>query len=127
MKSFQITVFGQGYKVSICSMEEEPGLENCSGFTDHSVHEIGILDKRPAIGRPDSMKDQYAFMKAILRHEIMHAALFECGITEEQRLDHERLADWYEIKAHALHAIVVDAESKFDQVMHNIMVTSGAQ
>lgn len=114
MITFEINIFGQPYSVRIGKRGEMPPcLKDKSGYCDRSIHEIGIREIRnsPQFG---DMQDLAARMKETLRHEIVHAALFESGLIDNRNYDHEEIADWLSIKAHALHEIMADAERMLD-------------
>jgi predicted Fe-S protein YdhL (DUF1289 family) len=114
MTLFEINVFGQPYTVRIGKRNEMPScMKDKSGYTDRSIHEIGIWEIRNSTQHND-MQDLASKMKETLRHEIVHAALFESGLLDNRNYDHEEIADWLSIKAHALHEIMADAERMLD-------------
>lgn len=117
MKQFKINIFGSDWTVSVGTHDELPtmGYES-QGFTDETVREIAIELIVIEIER-GNVKDIHARMKETLRHEIAHAALVECAMRNNRSFDHEQIADWICCKHHALHAVIVDAEAKFDQIM----------
>jgi len=114
MIAFEINIFGQPYTVRIGKRNEMPPcLKDRSGYADRSIHEIGIWEIRNSTQHND-MQDLAAKMKETLRHEIVHAALFESGLLDNRSYEHEEIADWLSIKAHALHEIMADAERMLD-------------
>lgn len=117
MKQFPLDIFGSRWVVLIGSHAEIPDMgKNDSGSTDFTVREIAIEDMTGTEG-PGRWKDMNAGMKETLRHEIAHAALIECGLCTNRTFDHEQVADWMATKVHALHAVIVYAESTFDLIM----------
>jgi hypothetical protein len=117
MKQFTINIFGSEWTVRIGTHDELPSMGyDARGFTDLTVREIGVeeIGREGERGRLKNMSER---MKETLRHEIAHAALIECSLLDNRDFNHEQIADWVCTKHHALHAIIVDAESKFDQVM----------
>ena len=117
MKQFSINIFGSKWTVQIGSYGELMHLDiGDSGSADPTVREIAIEDLTGTEGR-GRWKDMNAGMKETLRHEIAHAALLECGLANNRSFNHEQVADWIMTKHHALHTVIVDAESKLDQVM----------
>ena len=73
-------------------MQEDTKLEDMAGYCDSSVKEIVICN--PTTCR-DSKKDIESVRKKIVRHEIIHAFLFESGldVNSDWGTD-ETLVDW---------------------------------
>ena len=71
-----VVVLGQEYKIYMNVPDEEDAtLEKCSGYCDKTDHRI-------VIGKIDgcNLGEPMAYVKYVLRHEIIHAFLFESGI-----------------------------------------------
>lgn len=96
--SLKINVLGTGYTIKELSEQECEGLKNCDGFCDKTIKEIVISKK------PDScdLGDWEWYRKKILRHEIIHAFLFESGLHENwehnQYGQEETTVDWIAIQ-----------------------------
>ena len=117
MKQFEISVFGNKWTVQVGTHDEIPDMcKDNAGETDYTAKGISIEDLTGTEG-PGRLKYMNVAMKETLRHEITHAALFECGLAGNRRFDHEQIADWLMVKHYALHDIIVDAESKFDKLI----------
>ena len=96
-----VNILGTDYKViRKASNEDYPQLEQCNGFTDCSVKLIVVakFDEDEM-----SMKDLEWCEKKTLRHEIIHAFLFESGLgensTESQSwATNEEMVDFFAIQ-----------------------------
>lgn len=86
-----VPICGARYRVFYSTAEEDPRFDelDCSGYCEVYAKEIHV--KR--IDRNDPMKaecvDQYE--DKVLRHEVLHAFLFECG--QSDYWEDERLVD----------------------------------
>lgn len=86
-----VNVLGTPYTVTKKNMVEEPELEQCDGFCDHTTKSIVISD---IIERPGSVEDLDTYTKGVIRHELVHAFLFESGLGSESWGKDEEIVDW---------------------------------
>ena len=77
----KVNVLGTEYTI------EEKKLEECDGYCDHSTKEIKITEKTGDIG------DFPRYQRKVMRHELIHAFLFESGLCQEFGHD-EVTIDW---------------------------------
>ena len=70
---------------------EERELEQCDGFCDHTTKSIVISD---IIERPGSVEDLDTYIKGVIRHELVHAFLFESGLGADSWGINEEIVDW---------------------------------
>ena len=72
-----LSVLGTDYRIFPDVPEaEDPLLKECSGYCDKTSHKIAICEKEE-----DANLDDYAaYRRRVLRHEIIHAFLFESGL-----------------------------------------------
>ena len=68
----KIDVLGTEYTIV------EKHLDDCDGYCDKTTHEIAITSK----DENTNLGDFEQYRKKILRHEIIHAFLFESGLHE---------------------------------------------
>lgn len=96
-----VNILGTDYKV-ICKASDEdyPQLKHWDGFTDSSVKLIVVakFDEDEM-----SMIDLEWYEKKILRHEIIHAFLFESGLAENSATSqswatNEEMVDFFAIQ-----------------------------
>ena len=76
MKKKKVNVLGTDYTICFDVSENEMPV-NADGCTDHSTKEIKIAVMK---AEQDSLGDLEAYKKQVLRHEIVHAFLFESGL-----------------------------------------------
>lgn len=92
----KVNILGTTYSIEYVSEESDSRIEECYGFTDSSVKEIGI---RRLEEQADSLKDMKSFEKKVARHEIVHAFMEESGLREECSFArNEELIDWIAIQ-----------------------------
>lgn len=92
-----VSILGTEYNVYLNVRENDDAiLKEADGYTDKTSHKIVIADKNAE----SDLDDYAAHMKKVLRHEIIHAFLFESGLgacavwqTDEQEHP-EQLVDW---------------------------------
>ena len=89
----KINVLGTKYTVEQLSPEKDGELLNCDGYCDKTTKRIVIAEQAP-----DSNLGNYeVYRRKVLRHEIIHAFLFESGLHENFTHDtghDETYVDW---------------------------------
>lgn len=91
----KVNILGTDYSIEERSIEEDALLNNMDGYCDRSIHLIVI--SKPS---PDAdLGDFEWYKKKIMRHEIIHAFLYESGIGEcyqsaKQHGHDETMVDW---------------------------------
>lgn len=116
---FEIEILGSDWKVKLKKMSDDERLgNNATGFTDWTMREIVIMDIRgdTSLGNP------CRFMKKVLRHELVHAFMFESGLGddwEHQESGHdETVVDWIALQLHKLDLACITAESKLTALLN---------
>lgn len=100
-----VHIMGEMWVVKFLTEEEDPRLSDRLGLCDTSCREIVIAKELSG----DS-KNLTAIHKKIVRHEIIHAFLFECG------LDHgshspvawgvdEEITDWFALNGGKIYLV----------------------
>lgn len=88
----KINVLGTEYDVEMLEERDETmGTVNCDGYTDFSSKEIKVLK---AEEKPGNQKDIFKYQNTVLRHEIIHAFLYECGIDHGMQFHNEECVDF---------------------------------
>lgn len=98
----EANILGTEYKIFMKSEEQEPRLKENWGFTDFHTKEIYIhddIDKET----DNSCKNLKDFKNKVLRHEILHAFLYESGLRENSKssmawAENEEMIDWFAIQ-----------------------------
>ena len=74
----KIDVLGTKYTILEKSRTQDPALCECDGYCDKTSHKIVITTKDDDC----NLDDFNVYRKKVLRHEIIHAFLFESGLHE---------------------------------------------
>ena len=106
----KINVLGTTYIVGASRPDEDKNLDNVDAYCDHTTKRIVVNNdyiKGATIGNPEY------YMKKVLRHEIIHAFMYESGLDEQATFDDEhfeQMVDWIAIQHEKLHAIYEQLE-----------------
>lgn len=89
-----IDILGTKYKIIEKSCEDDKLLEECDGYCDWTTKTIVV--EREMVG---TLGDMDSYVKQVTRHEIVHAFLFESGLSQaSQPVDawarNEEMVDW---------------------------------
>ena len=103
MESRKINILGTEWKIVTCKEEESELLNGkCrDGCTDNSTRTIWICEKKDDC----ELQDYEMWKKLALRHEILHAFLFESGLdassiaTYGPWANNEEMVDWFAIQS----------------------------
>lgn len=98
MVGMRIDVLGVEYTVEKKTKAENPFLETCDGYCDKTSCCIVVATKDDECNIADF--DRY--QKKVMRHEIIHAFLFESGLAENWKHEEwghdETVIDWFAIQ-----------------------------
>lgn len=99
MKAFsKVNVLGTQYTIYKDTTElDRPFISGADGITDFTTKEIFIapLDD----GDPNNMQAMEHYEKRTIRHELIHAILFESGLDHNSKWGRdEELVDWIAIQ-----------------------------
>lgn len=95
MKS-KINILGTEYTINTVKREDDPKLSGFDGYCDVTTKEIVLCQVEQD---KDSVKDLDRYMNGVLRHEIVHAFLFESGLHAESFAMDETCVDWIALQA----------------------------
>lgn len=84
----KINVLGTEYKIIKATEEEDKKLKTASGYCDHTTKEIVIEDIDKMEKDEHTVGNLKVHEDRVLRHEIIHAFLFESG------LGHDTSCSW---------------------------------
>ena len=88
-----VNVLGVKYSIAFVSEEKEPRLKDCDGFCDETTKEIVVENYKR--GEPGSKGKLELQEQKHIRHEIVHAFLFESGLAENSEwATNEEMVDW---------------------------------
>ena len=93
----KINILGTEYEiVKNAKTEEYPQLNKSDGYTDFSIKKIVVADFEPD---EDCVEDLQWYKNKVLRHEIVHAFIYESGLAENcEWARNEELTDWIAIQ-----------------------------
>ena len=94
-ESRSVLILGTKYTIKEQSVTENELLNNCDGYCDWTTKEIVV--EREMEG---TLGDMEAYIRKVLRHEIIHAFLFESGLAEascgsDAWAKNEEMVDWF--------------------------------
>lgn len=117
-----IDILGQEYKVIENSPDEDPKLKDADGYMDHSVHEIVIFDG--TVQHPEkAIKNMQVYKEKVLRHEIVHAFLYESGLQDSSVWNdehQEQMVDWFAIQLPKIINVLIELKAAdFKRCMRN--------
>lgn len=73
----KVSVLGTEYSLYLdVSPEDDPLLEDMSGYCDKTVKRIVVADR----AKDSDLADWMDYRKTVMRHELIHAFLFESGL-----------------------------------------------
>lgn len=94
----RVNILGTEYEISGKTKEEDPFLEKCDGYCDKSSRKIVVLSKDEG----SEFEDFEWYRKKVLRHELIHAFLYESGLhenwTHPQYGHDETYVDWIAVQ-----------------------------
>lgn len=95
MLNVTINVLGTDYTVSEKSKVEDSFLEQCDGYCDKTSKKIVVK----AYDKSCELDNFPVYQKQCIRHEIIHAFLFESGLHQNFKHDEwghdETMIDWF--------------------------------
>lgn len=72
-------VLGTEYEIIISNERDDPKLEGADGYCDETVHLIVVDELKPDQFTKHDLKNH---QNKVIRHELIHAFLFESGLCE---------------------------------------------
>ena len=99
-----VNILGTEYKVVLGNKTKYPVLEIMDGCADTSIKRLLIDDASFVRDEVDAKQDMDSYIKEVLRHEIIHAFLFESGLEgNTSSVDHwansEEIVDWFALQS----------------------------
>lgn len=107
----QVSILGCPYEVEYRYKADDLGLLDCDGYCDTSTKRI-VVKKYSEEDRkdPNSLGDLDAYKKKCTRHEIVHAFMYESGLSvnaldyEGAWARNEEMVDWFAIQGPKIYA-----------------------
>lgn len=103
-KEQKVNILGVDYIIKEQSESENELLKGCDGYCDWTTKEIVI--ERETFG---TLGDMEAYIRKVLRHEIVHAFFLESGLHEssggcEAWASNEAMVDWFARQGQKIYA-----------------------
>lgn len=95
-----VSILGTMYAIRPLTQDEDEHLKDVDGYCDYYAKVIAVQKIEKTT--PDSTANPGAYMKHIVRHEIVHAFLFESGVSSDSMqteawATNEEMVDWFAI------------------------------
>ena len=94
----KINVLGTEYTVEVVQKKDDTFLEKCDGYCDKTSKRIVVRAK----DNENELDSYDVYLKTIIRHEIIHAFLFESGLhnnfTHPEYGHDETMVDWVAVQ-----------------------------
>lgn len=109
----KINILGTEWELKDKTEEQEPKLETCDGYCDHTSKEIVIRILEPD---KNSVSDLEYYRRKVMRHEIIHAFLFESGLhNNSEAVDawatNEEMVDWIAFQGPKIYKVWQEANA----------------
>lgn len=92
----EVNVLGTSYRIEELKMSEDVILEECDGYCDTSIKKIVVAEM---IKGKNSIEDIDSHRRKVIRHELVHAFLFESGLhVNSEWARSEEMVDWLAIQ-----------------------------
>lgn len=97
----KINILGSEWTIEIKRREDDENLGSIDGYTDTSIKTIVVEDMQQGEGSKASLAE---YTKQVIRHELIHAFLFESGLeansfSTECWAMNEEMVDWLAIQS----------------------------
>ena len=106
----KVSILGTEYTIEIKKKEDDKFLERMDGYCDKTSHRIVVVTK-PEDNELDFFEE---YQKKVIRHEIIHAFLFESGLHENFKHDEfghdETMIDWIAVQFPKMIQVFQEAE-----------------
>lgn len=93
----KVDVLGTTYEIKVIGSDKDAYLNDMDGYCDETVKTIVVDDMQDVGG--NSKKELKVYQNNVMRHELIHAFLFESGLSNSSTwAQNEELVDWIAIQ-----------------------------
>ena len=110
----KISILGTDYDLEIVARSSDPTMIG-DGYVDTSIKKIRVADMLEEDSR-QAKKDLKKYQQDVIRHEIIHAFLYESGLDSESWGRDEMIVDWIALQYPKIARAVAQAEIACGQV-----------
>ena len=89
-----VDVLGTKYTIKESDKVKDLNLENCDGYCDHTTKTIVIDTFQNYQGQTGVLDNLDVYRNKVIRHELIHAFLFESGLGSSSWAKDEEIVDW---------------------------------
>ena len=113
MIAYSVTILGTAWKIVLRKKKEDAYLKGIGGYCDNTIKTIVIRKQRKS-PHPNECSDLRAYERGCLRHEIVHAFMFESGLSHDSYgarhwALNEEMVDWIAQQHTKIHAAYIRA------------------
>lgn len=106
-----VNILGTQYKIVIIERDDYRSTDTADGWCDPYSKELLVFNFTQST---ESVKDLEAYQRKVLRHEIIHAFLYESGVWSnsdysEHWAKNEEMVDWIAIQEPKIHKAFIEA------------------
>lgn len=100
----KVNILGTDYEIQYLTSKDDERLEKVDGYCDFYSKLIVVCNEENG-----NIHDYKAYFRKVLRHEIVHAFLFESGLAQNSSYfesgwaDNEEMVDWIAIQGEKIH------------------------
>lgn len=105
----KVNILGVEYTLKESTQAENRDLDGVDGYCDTSIKECVVEAMNPT-GAIREKKNLPEYKKAVERHELIHAFLFESGLDTCSWANNEEMVDWLAIQFPKLLQVFKDAD-----------------
>lgn len=103
MEKRTVNILGSEWTILFGTESQFPNLKGNDGYTDSSIRCMVIDDMSASENDVAAKKDMASYQKQVIRHEIVHAFMFESGLDScSESHNHwainEEMVDWFAIQ-----------------------------
>ena len=100
----KVDILGTEYTIEFRKESDDPILRDRDGYFDHSVHTLVVDEMTEHAGELNAICNLLEYRNQVLRHEIIHAFLFESGLygssgNAEHWAVNEEMIDWLALQS----------------------------
>ena len=105
----KVNVLGAKYSLIESNSTKDVVLNDKDGYCDTSI-KVCVVDEMN-ITDPNAKKNLPEYKKAVKRHELIHAFLYESGLDTQSWANNEEMVDWIAIQFPKMLQAFKDAEA----------------
>lgn len=108
-ENLTINILGTDYEI-IFADEGDQELSNKDGYCDYTDKKIKVCNEFTI--NENSCKNIKDYRDKVVRHEIVHAYLYESGLSYASWADNEEIVDWIALQMKKISKSIVELEYK---------------